>query len=119
MTAAASARITVEDAPVRILEPKHPVFTTPNAIGADDFAGWVQERGLYFMTQWDPRYVALLEGTEPGEAPLRGGMLWARHGKGNYVFTAYAWFRQLPEGVPGAYRIFANLLALGRAGAQR
>ncbi len=107
-------RITVEDSPVRILDPQNPVFNLPNKITSEDFIGWVQERGLYFMRRWDPRYKALLSGNDPGEPPKDGGMLLARYGKGYYIYTAYAWFRQLPAGVPGAYRIFANMLSLGK-----
>jgi hypothetical protein len=73
----------------------------------------VQEQGLYFAREWDSRYTPLLEMADPGETPLRGGLLVVRHGKGTYVYTGLAFFRQLPEGVPGAYRLFANLLALG------
>ncbi|HEX5724828.1 MAG TPA: PIG-L family deacetylase [Longimicrobiaceae bacterium] len=106
-------RVTDEAAPVRMLEPGHPVFTTPNRIGAGDWEGWVQERGLYFADSWDPQYTPLLETGDPGGEPLRGGLLIARHGAGTYVYTGLAFFRQLPEGVPGAWRLFANLLALG------
>ncbi len=106
-------RVTDENAPVRILDPAHPVFTTPNRIGEADFRGWVQERGLYFARTWDDAYTPLLEMADPGEQPLRGGMLIAKHGQGTYVYTGVAFFRQLPEGVPGAWRLFANLLALG------
>jgi hypothetical protein len=77
-----------------------------------DFDGWVQERGLYFAKEWDPRYTPLLAGADPGEPQLRGGMLVAKYGRGYYIYTAYAWFRQLPAGIPGAYRIFANMLSL-------
>ncbi len=107
-------RITVEESPLEILDTTHPVFSTPNRITAADFTGWVQERGLYFMRQWDSHYTALLSGHDPGEEPKKGGMLITRYGKGWYIYTAYAWFRQLPAGVPGAYRIFANLLSLGK-----
>lgn len=106
-------RVTDETAPVRILAPSHPVFTTPNRITDADFAGWVQERGLYFAETWAPAYTPLLETGDPGETPLRGGLLVAKHGEGTYVYTGLAFFRQLPEGVPGAWRLFANLLALG------
>ena len=106
-------RVTDENAPVRILDPAHPLFTTPNRITEADWAGWVQERGLYFADTWDAAYTPLLETGDPGEAPLRGGLLVARHGEGTYVYTGLAFFRQFPEGVPGAYRLFANLLALG------
>ncbi len=104
-------RVSVEDAPVRITDPASPLLASPNAIAASDFEGWVQERGLYFASQWDPRYHTVLESHDPGEAPLAGGLLWTRYGKGVYIFTAYSWFRQLPAGVPGAWRLFANLLS--------
>ncbi|HEU0297991.1 MAG TPA: PIG-L family deacetylase [Longimicrobium sp.] len=106
-------RVSDETAPMRIIDPAHPVFTTPNRITDADFEGWVQERGLYFAQTWDPAYTPLLESADPGEEPLRGGLLVARHGRGTYVYTGLAFFRQFPEGVPGAYRLFANLLALG------
>jgi len=107
-------RVTNERAPVTFLAPDHPVLTTPNRITNADFDGWVQERGLYFPDQWDERFTAILASGDPGEAPLRGGLLVARHGKGYLVYTSLAWFRQLPEGVPGAYRLFANLVSLGK-----
>jgi LmbE family N-acetylglucosaminyl deacetylase len=107
-------RVSVEQAPVRFLEPDHPVLAQPNRIGPADFEGWVQERGLYFASEWDPHYVPLWETSDPGEKPLSGGTLYARYGKGVYIFTAFSWFRQLPAGVPGAYRIFANFLSAGR-----
>ena len=107
-------RITDETAPVAFLAPDHPSLTTPNRITEADFDGWVQERGLYFPDQWDERFTAILASGDPGETPLRGGLLVARHGKGHFVYTALAWFRQLPEGVPGAYRLFANLVSLGK-----
>jgi hypothetical protein len=106
-------RVTDETAPVRILQPQSPVFTTPNRIGDADWQGWVQERGLYFAHTWDPAYTPLLEMADPGEAPTRGSLLIAKYGQGTYVYTGLAFFRQLPEGVPGAWRLFANLLALG------
>ena len=108
-------RVTVEEAPVSILEPGHPVFNAPNKITAADFEGWVQERGLYFADDWSPEWVPLLASHDPGEEPLEGGLLVARVGKGYYVYTGYSWFRQLPAGVPGAFRIFANLLSLGKS----
>jgi LmbE family N-acetylglucosaminyl deacetylase len=107
-------RVTDEHAPVTILAPEHPVLTTPNRITAADFEGWVQERGLYFPDQWDDRFTAILAAGDAGEAPLKGGLLAARHGKGYFVYTSLAWFRQLPEAVPGAYRLFANLVSLGK-----
>jgi hypothetical protein len=104
-------RVTVEDAPVAFSDPASPLLKSVNAITARDFDGWIQERGLYFAAQWDPRYQAVLESHDPGEKPLTGGMLWTRYGKGVYIFSGFSWFRQLPAGVPGAYRIFANLLS--------
>jgi LmbE family N-acetylglucosaminyl deacetylase len=107
-------RVTDENAPVTFLAPEHPALTTPNHITRADFEGWVQERGLYFPDQWDERFTAILASGDPGETPLKGGLLVARHGKGYLVYTSLAWFRQLPEGVPGAYRLFANLVSLGK-----
>jgi len=107
-------RVTVEEAPVEFLSATNPLLSKPNPITAKDFEGWVQERGLYFADKWDPRYQTVIESHDPGEKPKPGGMLYTRYGKGVYVFTAYAWFRQLPAGVPGAYRLFANLLSAGK-----
>jgi LmbE family N-acetylglucosaminyl deacetylase len=107
-------RVTDEHAPATVLVPGHPALTTPNRITQADFEGWVQERGLYFPDQWDERFTTLLAFSDPGEKPLQGGLLVARHGKGYFVYTSLAWFRQLPEGVPGAYRLFANLVSLGQ-----
>jgi LmbE family N-acetylglucosaminyl deacetylase len=107
-------RVTDENAPVTLLVPDHPAFTTPNRIGPADFAGWVQERGLNFPSEWDPHYTPLLACSDPGEAPLQSGLLVAHHGRGYYVYTGLSWFRQLPAGVPGAYRLFANLVSLGK-----
>jgi hypothetical protein len=103
-----------EDAPVRILAPDDPVFTAPNRITAADFDGWVEQRGSKFLASWDPAYRPLLECHDTGQAPQRGGCVTARYGKGHYTYCAYALHRQLHEGVPGAYRLIANLLALGR-----
>jgi alpha-galactosidase-like protein len=108
-------RVTDETAPVRVLAPGHPVFTFPNRITATDFNGWVQERNLYSWATMDPRYTPLLESADAGEPPARGGEVYADVGKGRYVYTSYAWFRQLPAGVPGAYRQFANLVSLSKA----
>ena len=104
-------RVTVEEVPVKILDPANPIFTTPNKITQADFNGWVQERGVYFTTDWDPRYQTVLESHDPGEADHPGGELYARYGKGVFIYTSYAWFRQLPAGVPGAYRLFVNLVS--------
>ena len=108
-------RVTVEDAPIEFTSMKGPLLRAPNQISAKDFEGWVQERGLYFASKWDPQYETVLSTHDPGEKPLSGGTLYARYGKGAYVFSSYSWFRQLPAGVPGAYRIFANLLSAGKA----
>jgi LmbE family N-acetylglucosaminyl deacetylase len=107
-------RVTDEHAPVTILAPEHPVLTTPNRITAADFDGWVQERGLYFPAQWDERFTAILASADADEPPLKGGLLVARYGAGYFVYTSLSWFRQLPEAVPGAYRLFANLVSLGK-----
>ena len=107
------ARVSVEDAPVEILAPADPVFHSPNAIGARDFDGWVQERGLYFWGKWDDHYKPLLACHDPGEESQKGGLLRAQYGKGTYIYTGYAFFRQLPAGVPGAVRLFVNLMSAG------
>ena len=107
-------RVTDETAPVTERDAAHRVFHVPNEIGPDDWAGWVQERGLYFAHDWDAAYTPLLETHDPGEPPLFGGLLVAAVGQGTYVYTGLSFFRQLPAGVPGAYRLFANLLALGK-----
>jgi hypothetical protein len=107
--------VTDENAPVTLLAPDHPAFTTPNRIGPDDFAGWVQERGLNFPSAWDTaHFTALLACSDAGEPPLTSGLLVAHYGRGYFVYTGLSWFRQLPTGVPGAYRLFANLLSLGK-----
>ena len=106
-----SARVSVEEAPMTALDPDHPLLQAPNRITTADFAGWVQERGLYFAEQWDERYTPLWEASDPGEPPQRGATLYARHGKGVYVYTGLSFFRQLPAGVPGAYRLFANFVS--------
>jgi hypothetical protein len=108
-------RVTDETAAVEVLVPDHPVFTYPNRIAEEDWDGWVQERSLYHLTDLDARYQPLLEAADPGEAPHNGGMVYAELGKGRYVYAGYSFFRQLPAGVPGAYRLFANLLSLSKA----
>jgi LmbE family N-acetylglucosaminyl deacetylase len=104
-------RVTVEDSPVEMLSPGDPIWNHPNRITPKDFEGWVQERGLYFLGEWSPDYTPLLSMHDPGEPALSGGLLVAKLGKGTYVFTAESWFRELPEGVPGAIRIFVNLIS--------
>src|SRR5437660_194244 len=105
-------RVTDEYAEVRILAPNHPLMTTPNKITSKDFEGWVQERGLYFPNKWDPAWTPILSCNDPNEKPLDGGLLVAESGKGFFIYTSYSWFRQLPAGVPGAYRLFANMVSL-------
>jgi LmbE family N-acetylglucosaminyl deacetylase len=107
-------RVTDENAEVRILAPNHPLMTSPNKISSKDFEGWVQERGLYFPKNWDPAWIPILSSNDPKEKPLDGGLLVAKFGKGYFIYTSYSWFRQLPAGVPGAYRLFANMLSLGK-----
>lgn len=108
-------RVTDELAKVTILEPDHPRFNFPNKITERDFEGWVQERGAYFLSDWDPHFKPLMACHDAGEPDLKGGEVIAEYGKGLYVYTAYAWFRQLPKGVPGAYRLIANLVSLPKA----
>jgi len=106
-------RVSVEEAPVEILDSQSPILNYPNKISAHDFDGWVQERGLYFMSSWDDHFHPLLASHDPGEQPLKGGLLVAQYGKGTYVYSGYAFFRQLPAGVPGAIRLFVNLVSAG------
>jgi LmbE family N-acetylglucosaminyl deacetylase len=104
-------RVTVEDAPMNFTHLDSRLLQAPNHIAAKDFEGWVQERGLLFPTEWDPKYETVFSAHDPGEKPLEGGELWTHYGKGVYIFSSYTWFRQLPAGVPGAYRLFANMLS--------
>ncbi len=114
-------RVTDEMAPVTVLVPDHPLFNFPNKIGPDDLndwrrrKNWVQERGLYFLSEWDSHYTPLLAAPDDTGKVLNGGQLIAQYGKGNYIFTGYAWFRQFPVGTPGAYRMFANLVSYSKA----
>jgi LmbE family N-acetylglucosaminyl deacetylase len=107
-------RVTVEEAPIQIMDAKHPAMNFPNKITNKDFEGWVQERGLYFPSEWDDNFKPLLSSKDPGETAKHGGLLVAPYGKGYYVYTGYSWFRELPAGVTGAYRIYSNLLSLGK-----
>ena len=104
-------RVTDENAEISFLLPDHPVLTYPNKLGKDDFSGWIQERGLYFPDSWDDHYQAILAAGDPGEKTSQGLILSCDYGKGRYVYTGLSFFRELPAGVPGAYRLFANLLA--------
>lgn len=106
-------RVTVEEAPVTLLEPDHPLLNLPNRLGPSDFEGWVQERGLCFLGEWDSRCTGILASSDPAEEPKAGGLGVARMDQGSYIYTGYAFFRQLQAGVPGAYRLFANLISPG------
>jgi len=115
-------RVTVEESPVRILQPGHQLFNRPNRIIEADWTNWVQERGLYFLGEWDSRFVPLLELQDPwsyNNSPKRGALVLSEYGKGTYVYTGLAFFRQLPAGVPGAYRLWANLISFGKLRAAR
>ncbi len=107
-------RVSAEDAPVEILAPEHPLFTTPNTVAPEDWLGWVQERGLYFPVKWDDRYTPLVRTNDPGEDIPPGACLVCDYGEGTYLYTALVWYRQLREAHPGAIRVFANMLALGK-----
>ena len=107
-------RVTDEEAAMTFLAPEHPALNTPNKMAPADFDGWVQERGIYFPNQWDEHWTAILACNDPGEASKKGSLLIAPHGKGYFVYTGLVFFRELPAGVPGAYRLFANLVSLGK-----
>ena len=107
-------RVTDENATMIFLAPEHPALNTPNKITSADFEGWVQERGIYFPNQWDEHFTPILACADAGEAPKKGSLLVAQYGKGYFVYTGLVFFRELPAGVPGAYRLFANLISLGK-----
>ena len=107
-------RVTDEDSNVTFLDKTHPIFNTPNTISSVDFEGWVQERGLYFASRWDSKFTPLLSLNDPGESPKKGSLLVADYGKGKFIFTGLSFFRELPAGVPGAFRLFANLISYGK-----
>jgi len=109
-----AVRVTDQNSPVRFLEPDSPLLDFPNKITLADFEGWSQERGLYFWSTWDPQYKAVLGLTDPGEPEATGGLVYAHDGKGIYIYTGLSFFRELPDGVPGAYRLFVNLLSQKR-----
>ncbi len=106
-------RVTQETAPIKFLLPGHRLLNFPNRITRADFDRWIQERGLYFPKEWDPKYQALFETSDEGEAPLKGGLLAAKYGRGYYFYTSLVWYRQLGAGAPGAYRMFANMISYG------
>jgi hypothetical protein len=97
---------------MRILQPNNPIFNAPNKITDADFDGWVQERGLYFMNKWDSRFTPLLASNDIGESSQEGGLVIAEYGDGLWIYSAYAFFRQIPGAVPGGFRLFANMLSL-------
>ncbi len=105
-------RVTDENANVTFLNPNHALLNKPNKISSEDFDGWVQERGLYFPKKWSKEYVPVLSMHDKGEAAKEGSLLVAKYGKGNYIYTGLSFFRELPAGVPGAYKLFANMLSL-------
>jgi LmbE family N-acetylglucosaminyl deacetylase len=107
-------RVTVEESPVTFVNPDQPLLNYPNKITQKDFDGWIQERGIYFADKWDPRYETVLSCADPGESQKAGGLLYAKYGKGNYIYTGYVFFRELPAGVTGAYRLFSNMLNVGK-----
>lgn len=107
-------RVTDEQSPVKLLMPEHAVFNFPNKIGPDDFKDWIQERGIYFAANLDPAFVAPLAMNDPGEKEEKGSLVIAEYGKGRFVYTGLVFFRELPAGVPGAYRLFANIIALNK-----
>ena len=106
--------ISEEDAPVEIQDPAAPLFNTPNKIALSDFGGWIEQRGSKFWSSWDPAYTPMVSSHDKGQEPQKGGWLYAKYGAGHYTYCAYAFHRQLPFGVPGAYRLMANLLSLGK-----
>jgi hypothetical protein len=107
-------RITDENAKINFINPAQQLLNFPNKITEKDFDGWIQERGLYFANQWDNKYEPIFSGHDPGEKDLDGGMLFAKYGKGIFMYSGYDWFRELPAGVPGAFRIFANMISAGK-----
>lgn len=107
-------RVTDENAPITFLEADHPLLNVPNKLNQDDFKDWIQERGLYYPREWDPQFHALLQSNDPGEKPLNGGLLVADYGRGHYIYTSMVWYRELRAGVPGAYRMLANMISYGR-----
>ena len=107
-------RVTDENSEVKIIAKKHALMNFPNPIVEEDFEGWVQERGLYFPNEWDAAFTPILSMKDQGESEKKGSLLIAPHGKGNYIYTGLSFFRELPAGVSGAYKLFANMLSVGK-----
>jgi hypothetical protein len=107
-------RVTEEHSEVRFLKPEHPLLNFPNKISENDFKGWTQERGLYFPDEWGKEFTPILSLNDKGESPKDGSLLVAKYGKGHYIYTGLSFFREFPEGVSGAYRLFANMLSIGK-----
>ena len=107
-------RVTKEDAKPTFLEKEHPIFNSPNKLNDSDFEGWVQERGLYFAGEWDKNYKPIIAWNDPGEEPHKGSILVADYGKGKFIYTGISFFRQLPAGVPGAFRLLTNMISYGK-----
>lgn len=105
-------RVTDENAAMRFINPESPVLNFPNKITAKDFDGWIQERGIYFASALDSNYTTVFSSNDPGEKPLNGGLIISKYGKGNFAYTGLVFFRELPAGVPGAYRLFVNLISM-------
>jgi hypothetical protein len=105
-------RVTEENATVTFLAPEHPILNTPNTITSKDFEGWKQEQGLYYPSEWDADFTPIIASNDKGESPKKGAILVAKYGKGNYIYTGLSFFRELPEGVSGAYRLMANMISL-------
>jgi hypothetical protein len=105
-------RVTEEDAKVRFINPDHPVLNTPNRIDQEDFEGWVQERGLYFPNEWSDRLTPIFSMNDTSESPKKGSLLVGEYGKGHYIYTGLSFFRELPAGVSGAYKLISNLISI-------
>jgi hypothetical protein len=107
-------RVTEENAEVRFLTPEHPLLNYPNKITSEDFKNWKQEQGLYYPSEWDANFTPIISSNDKGENPKNGAILVAKYGKGHYIYTGISFFRELPEGVAGAYRLIANMIAIGK-----
>jgi hypothetical protein len=107
-------RVTEEDAKMTFINPQHPLLNTPNKITEADFNGWIQERGIYFAQDWDKAYEPIFSANDQNEAPKQGSLIYGKYGKGHYMYTGLVFFRELPAGVPGAYRLFANMISAGK-----